>query len=442
MPLSKSLQTQPFVLTITVLSLALAFGGGQGNLGDTLAQLTALALLIVLIYRYPGMAYWPKAGVLVLFLVLPLLLFLLPWPELLGHAGLARGNLNSLLSPIIGNLNNQGSLTPISTERALFWLLPACAVYLACLQSSFSQKKRLATVLVFWVFVGAVLGLAQKAGGLESVLYFFKNTSKGSSVGLFANANHYAISMAVCLPLIWAALTWAFNQSAERHVNPLWFITFGAVAIIFILGFMLSGSRAGLALGMFGCLLMLPAVISADQRKGAKHWMFAILAVGLFLAVQVGFYFITLNFQDNPLVDGRWQLNAYTMLAADNFAPVGSGPGSFWFVFPQYGGLFTGAYIANHAHNEYLELWLEMRWLFVFSAIPLVVAYAFQGFKIWFRSKTYSVESTLLARAAWIGLLLLIIHSSVDYPLRTTALLTAAGLLAAFILPESADSRD
>jgi len=44
----------------------------------------------------------------------------------------------------------------------------------------------------------------------------------------------------------------------------------------------------------------------------------------------------------------------------------------------------------------------------------------------------------LLARAAWIGLLLLLLHSLVDYPLRTTALSALAGLLAAFLLlPES-----
>ena len=429
----------PFILTVAVLSAAMLFGGGQGHLGDTFAQILALILIAQLVWQKRRLQDWPVAALFALLPVLAVLFYLLPLPDFVTQAGAARQALLADTAPLGAMNHGQAALIQSSSERALFWLLPAVAVFLGTLQCTPRQHRRLAAVAVFWVFIGAVIGLAQKAGGMDSLLYFFRNTSRGSSVGLFANANHYAIAMAACLPLVWAALTLCFNQTLRQRVNPLWFIGLSGIAILFILGFMLSGSRAGLALGMLGCFLMLPAVISADQREGAKHWMFAVMAIGLLLAVQVGLYFIVLNFEENPLLDGRWQLNAFTAAAAMDYAPIGSGPGSFWFVFPHYGGLFTGAYIANHAHNDYLELWLEMRWLFAAAALPLLAAYLLQGYKLWFKAADIAVHTKLLARAAWIGLLILMIHSLVDYPLRTTAISAFAGLLAALlVIPASA----
>ena len=261
-------------------------------------------------------------------------------------------------------------------------------------------------------------------------------SSVHDTIGFFANSNHYAISLAASLPLVWAGLTLLFNRRSKVAVNPLLFVLFSGMAVFFILGFMLSGSRAGLALGMFGCLLMLPSVILADEHKGAKHWLFGTMAVGLFFTVQAGLYLISLQFETTPLEDLRLQFFPITVQAASQFAPWGSGPGSFWYVFPQFDGFLTGNVIVNHAHNDYLELWLEMRWFFLIAALIALAVFLWQGVHIWFRSEGFRAESTLLAQAAWIGLLLLLLHSSVDYPLRTTALSMMAGLLAAFLVRE------
>lgn len=439
MPARTHRNSAAFKTAIALLSMAMLFGGGQGGLGDTLTQLTALALLGLMLRHQPDVRRWPKASRLALLPVLPLLVFLMPWPDAWVTSGQARTALAEALHPVIGPWGVQGSLVPLSTERALLWLLPALALYLASLQFSMRKRKTLAAVLLFWLLVNAVTGLAQRAAGPDSLLYFFANTNKGAAVGLFANANHYAIALAAGLPLVWASLTWLFNRRAEKPVNPLWFPVLAGIAILFILGFMLSGSRAGLALGMLGCFLMLPAVIAADTHDGAKRWLFAVLAVGLFLTVQTGLYFVVLQFDTGPFEDLRWQFADITGQAALAHAPAGSGPGSFWFVFPHFDQLLvTGNVIVNHAHNDYLELWLEARWLFLLTALPLLTAYFWQGARLWFRSGDYSVSSVLLARAAWVGILLLLLHSFVDYPLRTTALSAMAGLLAGFLyLPAS-----
>jgi hypothetical protein len=197
---------------------------------------------------------------------------------------------------------------------------------------------------------------------------------------------------------------------------------------------MLSGSRAGLALGMLGCVLMLPALILGDHNKGARHWLFATLAVGLFFSLQIGIYFISQQFDAEALADVRLQIFPIAGQAASQFAPLGSGLGSFWFVFPQYDSNFlTGNVIVNHVHNDFLELWLEAGWLFIAAAAILIPAFLWQTGTVWFFSGEMNSESVLLARAASIGLLVLLLHSSFDYPLRTTALLALAGLLAALL---------
>jgi hypothetical protein len=428
----------PFTLTVAVLSAAMLLGGGQGHLGDTLTQLLALALLASLFWRYPKRHDWPKVALLALFPALAVMSYLLPLPEALIQAGSARQAVLTT-SQAITEPAWQAGLIAVASERALFWLLPALSIYLAGLQFSQRQRQRLVLVVIFWVFIGSVIGLAQKAFGEESLLYFFNNTNRGSSVGFFANSNHYAIAMAASLPLVWAGLMWLINHRTQYRIHPLWFLLFCGIAMMFVLGFMLSDSRAGLVLGILGCFLMLPAIIAADRHHGSKRWLFAFLAIGSFIFFLISLYFIRLQFQESPLDDLRWKFAPIVQDAARDFAPMGSSPGSFWFVFPRYEAFMSGNIIVNHAHNDYLELWLEMRWLFAAAALPLLAAYLLQGYKLWFKAADIAVHTKLLARAAWIGLLILMIHSLVDYPLRTTAISAFAGLLAALlVIPASA----
>ncbi|WP_374468715.1 hypothetical protein, partial [Ferrovibrio sp.] len=77
---------------------------------------------------------------------------------------------------------------------------------------------------------------------------------------------------------------------------------------------------------------------------------------------------------------------------------------------------------------------LELRWFGALAGALLLGAFLWQGVRIWFMAGRYSVRATLMARAAWVGLLLLLLHSTVDYPLRTTALSALAGLLTACVV--------
>lgn len=428
-----------FAVTVALLSMALVLGGGQGGMGDTFSQILALALLALLYARKPDLKSWPLASVWAVLPLLALAVFLLPWPEMFTASGAARTQLIQDLAPASVALISSGGLIASSTERALYWLLPAAALYLSVLQLSHRKRELLVRVLIFWLLLNATLGLMQRAAGPESSLYFYSNTNPGAAVGLFANANHYAISLATGLALIFATVVSLFSTRGVSRIHPLWLVLLLLCAIVFMLGFLLSGSLAAIMLGVFGCFMMVPAIISANKRDDKSHWVFTLIILGLIAIVPVSLYFVALEFQNGSFDDLRLQFIQVSSLASQDFSPWGSGPGAFWFVFPQYDTeMITGNVIVNHAHNDYLELWLEMRWIFALVALAMISVYMAQGLHLWFRAKAYSRASVLLARAAWIALLLLLLHSLVDYPLRTSAILAMAGVLAALLtIPES-----
>jgi len=56
------------------------------------------------------------------------------------------------------------------------------------------------------------------------------------------------------------------------------------------------------------------------------------------------------------------------------------------------------------------------------------------GWRAWRGVSGLSAAQLGLRRAAWIALLLVLLHSLVDYPLRTTAHLAVFGMLAALLV--------
>jgi O-antigen ligase len=109
--------------------------------------------------------------------------------------------------------------------------------------------------------------------------------------------------------------------------------------------------------------------------------------------------------------------------------PFGSGLGSFRDVYPLYeqAERVTTTY-AVHAHNEYAELLLELG----LPGILLFLLFAgWWAYRVWFVWR--SAEAGPFARAAAIASAALLIHSLVDFPLRTAALAACFGMCLALV---------
>ena len=121
---------------------------------------------------------------------------------------------------------------------------------------------------------------------------------------------------------------------------------------------------------------------------------------------------------------------------AGRHLPFGSGVGSFDRVYRGIEPLsFVGPKFFNHAHNDYLELWLETGWLGVAAVVAVAAWFVANAARAW------SARGSSLARAASVGVLALAAMSSVDYPLRTEAVAALFAFLLAATAPERTTRR-
>lgn len=426
-----------FALTAGMLVGALALGGGQGGLGDTFVQLWALGLIGYLFAGSPPLGRlllsWQSPGWLVLVALAVPLLQALPLPAWIGGGGeQGRGLLVPQLTTVGLTLTSSISVQALAAERALWTLLPGVAIYLSALTMSNELQRRLLGIVLFLAFAGLVLGLMQVADGADSALRLYSNTNRMDAVGFFANRNHLAALLLAVLPLSLAAVAWVISErAAGTPVSPIVVAGFVGLSVMLILGIALTRSRAGLLLGMFGLLLSAPMVLSMRRRRGVKRVFGIILTLSLLLTIQFALFGILQRLQADPLGDQRWQIADLTVEAARQNAPLGSGLGSFRQVFQSFDTQAPGTGIVNHAHNDYLELWLEAGWPFVAAATILIGLAAWAAFGAW---RSTDARSSLLAKAASISLLLVLLHSSLDYPLRTTAHQAVFALLLAVLL--------
>src|SRR5581483_9726291 len=95
------------------------------------------------------------------------------------------------------------------------------------------------------------------------------------------------------------------------------------------------------------------------------------------------------------------------------------------------------AYV-NHAHDDYLETWLELGW----PGLALIAA-----FLAWWLVSVVRIgrngrdDDASLATAGAVVVGLLLAHSAVDYPLRTPALATLFALGCGLMVPPSSRKR-
>jgi len=421
-----------FPLAALVLAGALLLGGGQGTPGDAAVQLASLALLALVLWRHAtdATARLPRTAWLAAAVLALPLLQLLPLPAGPWAWPAARDELALELAAAGVVPAHRLSLVPVATERALAWLWPAVALFLAVPQLAAGQREALLKGLVVFAAASVVLGFAQIAGGPDSGLRFYDTTNTGASVGFFANRNHLASLLALALPLVVVgSARWLAQRDGVDAGTVLGLLAGIGLVALLILGIAIARSRAGLLLGMLGLLASLPIVLGLRRRRrGTRRVLAVAVALGLTLAVQFALFGILQRLQADPLEDARFRFLPVVTAVAEAHAPLGTGLGGFRRAFEAEQHQPEDFYV-NQAHNDWAQLWLEGGWPAGALLAAAVAALLASGWQAW-RRRDDDGATRALRRAAWLGLALLALHSLADYPLRTTALLATAGLLA------------
>jgi O-antigen ligase len=430
--------------TSFVVVLAMIFGGGGNqDWSDAIVQLAALPLLAWALFRL-NPSQLGRAGqwaiiLLCAILALPLLqLISMPpsiWGSLQGRGEIASAYEAAGMAPPWLPI----SLDPTATWLALLSLLPATAIFLAMLSIEQRSRRFLILLLLVIVFASTVLDLLQTMGGEGSSLRFYAFTTLDRAVGFFANPDHNAAFLYSAIPF---AVAWAIGLVLDHRRNrTMGLASLMLLILTIIIGVAATQSRAGMGLllvaSLSGILLVWRHARGQSSRRPLR---FAIggTVVALILAFQFGFVPLMKRVETTQgFEDLRWPAARITAQAAMANMPFGSGLGTFVPIFErlQPRTLVQAVYV-NHAHNDWLELWLN-------AGVPAIVLTI--GFLTWFAAASTQrwrdgrlgapVLDLALAQAASIVVILLLLHSVVDYPLRIPALSVLFAIACAYLIP-------
>jgi O-antigen ligase len=277
---------------------------------------------------------------------------------------------------------------------------------------------------------------------LYGALIALQSTAQLAS-GTFANRNHYAAYLTLCLSVgigvLIANLSGAKQQSWGRFFRNLmqWIITpkmaLRLGLVVMVIAVVLTRSRMGNS--SFFVSLLITGVIGLLLAKHATKSMVILLvslvAIDLLL---VGTYFGTQRVierivQTTAETEDRGAVAGYALQMWKDYPVFGSGLGSFAAVFPRYSAEGTPMSY-THAHNDYLEFAAEVGAL----GLPLLGLMVVMSFAAALRAQYLRRDPLMrgLSFAAMMGILALMIHSAVDFSLQIPANALTFMLLLAF----------
>lgn len=404
------------------LALCLALGGASaaGFLANLILQLAALPLIGWALWSLRGETPAGSARTL-LFLLVGLLVLgvaqLVPlpptaWAVLPGRDWVVSNyQLLGLPLPWLPL-----TLSPDRTVASLLWLLPAIATLLLVVISGAFRARWLAWTIIGMTGVGVVLGALQVVGGA----YIYEITNYGAAVGLFANANHAATLLLISIPFIAALQVHSKRRSSSRrNASAVTVLTSAAFAVV-VVGLLTNLSLAGIGLCVPVALASFLAI--ARRGKASRPWLgivAGLVSVTAIAIIVLGPFGNNLIGQQSANVETTRQVSfARTLAAAVDYLPVGSGVGSFQTIYnTQEPSQQVTTTFMNHAHSDWIELLLETGLAGIALAAVFLFWWGRRAVRIW-----QSDEVDLFGRAAVIATATIMVHSTVDYPLRTAAL--------------------
>lgn len=327
------------------------------------------------------------------------------------------------------------SLSPSATLNSLGALIIPLAIILAAKDLSYNAHRVLGLMVLALVFAGCLQGITQIVGtaGDNPLI----NDIKGMVGGNFANRNHFALFLAIGMVLL--GLVVSTSRLDGRAVTYAALISTPIVVLMAIA----TGSRMGLLL--LALAMVLAGILSLRRlkrlfaKRGRAPAYAAVLVPCMLVVTTIGLSVLVGRAVSVDRVmemdisqDYRSQALPVLLDMIARYFPFGSGFGTFDPVFriSEPDDLLRSAYF-NHAHNDWLEALLDGGVLSVVLGAVGIYWWAQHFYRAWWTSS----EVNRLARAGSGIILLCLIASLSDYPLRTPmmmAVFAIAGLWSAF----------
>lgn len=427
---------------VLLLTAALLAGGGSRGVGDAVVHLAALPALLLAIVRWQW-APAPRAqrvlAVVCASAIALAVLQLLPMPPAIYSMLPGR-------SDVLADLAQAGqphgwlplTMDRWGTVRALLALVVFASFWALACTLTRAARLRLLKLALIVATLTALLGYAQAAAGTYSLLRPYDYHHPIGAIGLFANRNHFACLMAMLLPFA-TALGMRAQSRRSAPVALAWY----SVAAMLFLAAALSFSRTGLALAgttALGSVLLLSSRAgSASDQGSIRRWApLAAISVAIAGIAVYAWDGISQRLQQDPLEDLRWQYLRYGWDAAKAYLPWGSGWGSFMSVYAPFEPVGAMREVfALHAHNDVLETLIEAGLPGFVLLLTLLVTVICVTRKSLIERTSHGSILGAAAIAAFVPM----VHSLVDYPLRTHAVAVVFALVLSFLLASASDAQ-
>lgn len=335
------------------------------------------------------------------------------------------------------------SLDPAASLSALLCVIPPLALFCAMARLRAYRPSWIAAAILIGAVAGIALGALQVANPQAGApWYLYSETNVGSAVGFFANSNHMATLLVMSLPFVAAVASGARGKNVQGYYALV--TVLAGLTFVLLVGLALNGSLAGYGLAI--PVVAASLVILLPSRSRWRNALMVIAIVALIAAVAglatTGIGSRKVDNDAATSVQSRKEILQTTAKALGDSMPWGTGLGSFVRVYPLYENLdrVTNEYVV-HAHNDYVEVALEL------GVAGIVLILAFLGWWGAAVAAGWRANPTApYARAATIASAAVLVHSLVDFPLRTAAIAACfaacCGLLTDRRMPLKRDPTD
>lgn len=349
------------------------------------------------------------------------------------------------------------SYDPFATRMFIVRLV-ALLIFFAAALVFIRGSRRVRAVAIALVGFGALMAFVGTLQWLAKpeAIYGLRPTPQAIPFGSFVNQHHFAAFMEMTIGI---GLGIALGSGLTRSMLPL-LIT---ALVLMMIAVILTGSRGGiLSLGAVVITAFAATYFAGGRarskagaessRKGVLYGLIGVSAGAVLLLVLV----ISLGGVDNLLrgvgfgtasddpTSGRlhyWSV-AFQIFKANPL--VGAGLDAFGNAFPLY-DTRNGAFRVEQSHNDYLQMLADGGMIGFGLVLVFVVMLAGACFRS-IRSAAEGFERSVAIGAA-AGIVGILAHSVVDFPLRTTSnayiffLLIAVMIAAGAVSSTNADTR-
>lgn len=322
------------------------------------------------------------------------------------------------------------SFNPYLTKLVLYKLLAYLLVFFLLMKNieTFDQARKAVLLIIFLGVFQAFYGLIDFLTGHNHIFFYTKDSYQSLATGTFINRNHLAGYLAMIIPLAlayfldslerrklsqggnWRVLLASIETVYSKYAFLLFLVVIMAFALIF------SQSRMGI-ISLAIALAFMGFGLSWRRKSRLARYIFSAVVIAvILLGILAGLDEVMQRFEripDEMVSEGaRWEVWQDSLKITEDYPLFGIGAGNYSLLFPRYRS-FTSDAFYDHAHNDYIEMLVEVGYVGLAIFLAGFAYYAIIGLRFLIRHRESSRWILILGGLS--GLLAISLHGLTDF---------------------------